>query len=147
MKNILFKEESYKIIGACFEVYKQKGCGFTEPVYQECLQIEFALQSIPFLAQPELNLEYKGNPLKQFFKPDFVCFDKIVIELKSADRLIDAHRAQALNYLNATKFELALLINFGHSPKLEYERILSPKNRLKELTAEDELRSWNLDII
>lgn len=147
MKNILFKEESYKIIGACFEVYKQKGCGFTEPVYQECLQIELALQGIPFLSQPELNMEYKGKPLTQFFKPDFVCFGKIIIELKAVDRLIDPHRAQAMNYLNASKFELALLINFGHSPKLEYERILSAKSRLVEQSAEDELRTWRLDTI
>ncbi len=70
MAEILFKEESYKIIGACFEVYKQKGCGFTEPVYQECLQIELGLQKIPFIAQASIELEYKGTTLGQTFKPD-----------------------------------------------------------------------------
>jgi hypothetical protein len=76
MPEILFREESYKIIGACFEVYKQRGVGFTEPIYQECLQIEMELQGIPFVAQPILELEYKRRPLIQAFRPDFVCFGK-----------------------------------------------------------------------
>jgi GxxExxY protein len=101
MTSILHKDESYRIIGACFEVYKQKGCGFTEPVYQECLALEFELQKIPFVAQVELQLEYKGKLLTQHFKPDFICFDKLLIEIKALAKLIDAHRAQALNYLNA----------------------------------------------
>ncbi|HQU85570.1 MAG TPA: GxxExxY protein [Pyrinomonadaceae bacterium] len=79
MAEIIFKEESYKIIGACFEVYKQKGCGFTEPVYQECLQIEFRLQNIPFVFEPKIQLDYKGNLLDQYFKPDFVCFIKSLL--------------------------------------------------------------------
>jgi GxxExxY protein len=128
MSEILYKEESYKIIGACFEVYKLKGCGFTEPVYQECLEIEFGMQSIPFVAQPVLELEYKGVGLAQTFKPDFICYGNIIVELKSLERLAGVHRAQTLNYLNATKFELALLINFGHFPKLEYERIANTIN-------------------
>jgi GxxExxY protein len=111
-------------MGACFEVYKQKGCGFTEPIYQECLQLEFSLRGVPFVAQPALVLEYKGTILEQFFKPDFVCYGNIIVELKALEKLMDAHRAQSLNYLNATKFELALLVNFGHHPKVEYERII-----------------------
>ncbi len=113
MAEIIYKEEAYKIIGACFEVYKTKGCGFTEPLYQECLQVELGLQGIPFVAQPQLQLEYKGAPLTQFFKPDFICYDKIIIEIKALERLANVHRAQTLNYLNATGFELALLVNFG----------------------------------
>ena len=124
MAEIIYREESYKIMGACFEVYKEKGCGFTEPVYQECLQIEFQRQGIPFLAQPILELEYKGTKLDQFFKPDFVCFGCIVIELKALSMLIDEHRAQVLNYLHALNFRLGLLVNFGHHPKVEYERIV-----------------------
>lgn len=127
MVEILYKEESYKIVGACFEVYNQKGFGFTEPVYQECLEIEFTLQKVPFSAQPEIRLDYKGNTLGQFFKPDFVVFDNIILEIKSVERLVNAHRAQALNYLNATGFELALLVNFGQHPRLEYERIAKSK--------------------
>ncbi len=129
MAEILFKAESYKIIGACFEVYTQKGCGFTEPIYQECLQIELALQEIPFVAQPALELEYKGRLLGQFFKPDFICYGKIIVELKALDKLMDAHRAQTINYLNATGSELALLVNFGHFPKVEYERIVNNRSR------------------
>ena len=72
MTKILYKEESFRILGACFEVYNQKGFGFTEPVYQECLAFEFAMQAIPFVSQPEIKLTYKGNVLSQYFKPDFI---------------------------------------------------------------------------
>ena len=125
MAELVYKNESFAIMGACFEVYKQKGCGFTEPIYQECLQLEFALRGVPFVAQPALSLEYKGTLLEQFFRPDFICFGNIIVELKALEKLMDAHRAQSLNYLNATKFELALLVNFGHHPKVEYERIIN----------------------
>lgn len=129
MSEIIFKEESYKIVGACFEVYKQKGIGFTEPTYQECLQIEFGLQKIPFVAQPELQQSYKDVLLTQTFRPDFICYGKIIVELKALDKIIDAHRSQTLNYLHATGFDLALIVNFGYFPKLEYERIVNNKNR------------------
>ncbi len=124
MAEILFKEESYTIIGACFNVYKDKGCGFLEPVYQECCEIEFAFQKIPFLSQTELELTYRGQILRQRYKPDFICFQKIIVELKAVSALADEHRAQLLNYLHATKMKLGLLVNFGHYPKLEYERIV-----------------------
>ena len=142
MAEIIYKEEAYKIIGACFEVYKTKGCGFTEPMYQECLQIELGLQGIPFVAQPQLQLEYKGSLLTQFFKPDFICYDKIIIEIKALERLANVHRAQTLNYLNATGFELALLVNFGGFPKLDYERIVNSKLNGKGRTLRDEIASW-----
>jgi GxxExxY protein len=142
MSEILYKEESYKIIGACFEVYKQKGVGFTEPIYQECLQIELSLQGIPFVAQPELLLEYKGIELAQYFKPDFICFEKIIVELKALEKLVDVHRAQTLNYLNATGFDLALLVNFGHFPKLEYERLVNTRNNERLRTIREEMASW-----
>jgi GxxExxY protein len=124
MAELLYREESCKIMGACFEVYKQKGCGFTEPIYQECLSLEFQLQGIPFIAQPALEMEYKGTKLEQSFRMDFVCFDLIVVEIKAISKLIDAHRAQVLNYLHANKFRLGILVNFGHHPRLEYERII-----------------------
>jgi GxxExxY protein len=142
MQRILFKEESYKIIGACFEVYKNKGCGFTEPIYQECLQIELALQGISFVAQPAMELEYKGNRLIQSFRPDFICYEKIVIEIKAVSSLADVHRAQALNYLNSTKCDLVLLVNFGHFPKLEYERIVGPNAEIAERSIAQEIQSW-----
>ena len=143
MDEIVFREESYKIIGACFEVYKEKGCGFTEPVYQECLAIEFELQGIPFVAQPKIQLEYKGRILNNFFVPDFICYDKIIVEIKSLSDLIEANKSQTLNYLNATKFELALLVNFGHFPKLEYKRIANTQNRQNNnVSLKEELKSW-----
>jgi GxxExxY protein len=123
-KEMLFKEESYRIIGACFEVYKEMGCGFLEAVYQECLEMELARQGIPFRSQVELGLQYKGTPLIQVYIPDFICFEQIIVEIKAVSTLDDAHRAQLHNYLKATGHRLGLLVNFGHYPKVEYERIV-----------------------
>jgi GxxExxY protein len=122
MTEIIYKQESYAIIGACFEVYNAKGCGFLEPVYQECLAIEFEHQRIPAIPKPLLTLSYRDRTLQQTYQADFVCFEKIILELKAASTLSDEHRA-LLNYLHATGFALGLLVNFGHYPKLEYERI------------------------
>lgn len=124
MSNIIHKLESFEIIGACFEVYTEKGSGFVESVYQECLEMEFGDRGIPFKAQLELALTYKGRPLKSKFKPDFICYDKIVVELKAVSGLMDEHRAQVQNYLRATTMKLGLLVNIGHYPKLEDERIV-----------------------
>ncbi len=129
MNDFLHKDETYKIIGACFEVYKEKGCGFLEPVYQECLEFELGLQDIPFAAKQPLRLTYKNHPLKHSYEPDLICFDKIVVELKAVSALADEHRAQLLNYLNATGLEVGLLVNFGHFPALEYERMVNTKKR------------------
>jgi GxxExxY protein len=123
MPEVIYREESFQIMGACFEVYKDKGCGFPEPIYQECLGIEFAFRNIQAVPQPGLLMEYRGRPLIQRYVPDFVCFGKIIVELKAVEHLTDTHRAQVLNYLRASRFELGLLINFGHFPKLESERI------------------------
>ena len=115
---------SYRIIGACFEVYKEKGCGFLEGVYQECLELELGFQNIPSCSQIPIALAYKGQPLKQRYVADVVCFDKILVELKAVSALADEHRAQVINYLNATGYRLGLLVNFGHHPKMEWERIV-----------------------
>ena len=124
-ERIVFKEESYRIIGACFEVYKDKRNGFLETVYQECLAIEFGEQQIPFEEKPRLRLEYKGRPLKQEYEPDFLCFGQIIVEIKAVKKLTDEHRAQVINYLKATGKELGLLVNFGHYPKIEHERFVN----------------------
>ncbi len=121
---LLYEEETYRILGACFEVYKDKGCGFLEAVYQECLEIEFSLQSIPFEIQPPLSLAYKGRTLRQTYIPDLICFQKIIVEIKAVSLLDDAHRAQLHNYLKASGHRVGLLLNFGHHPKLEHERII-----------------------
>ena len=121
---LLFKEDSYAIMGACFEVYNEMGCGFLESVYQECLEIEMSCRAMPFIPQAELRLNYKGKPLTKCYQPDFVCLDKIILEIKAIKELTDEHRAQVHNYLKATGFKLGLLVNFGHFPKLESERIV-----------------------
>jgi GxxExxY protein len=139
MTEVVYKKESYAIIGACFEVYNEKGCGFLEPVYQECLGIEFEHQQIPAIPKPSLSLSYRGRTLTQSYQADFVCFGKIIVELKAVSALTDDHRAQLLNYLHATGFALGLLVNFGHYPGLEYERIakthqVNPKTDLSDVS-------------
>lgn len=121
-EKLIDEKESFQTLGTCFEVYKEKGAGFTEPIYQECLEIEFALRGIPFQAQPELNMEYKGRKLIKTFRPDFIVFDKIIAEIKALAALCDEHRAQIQNYLNASGMRLGFLVNFGHVPKTEFER-------------------------
>ena len=121
--DFIFKDECYAIVGACFAVCKAKGCGFYEPVYQECLGIEFEHCGILTIARPGLLLDYRRRILSQKYFADFVCYDKIIVELKAVTELADKHRAQVLNYLKAGRFELGLLVNFGHYPKLQYERI------------------------
>jgi GxxExxY protein len=121
---LLYRDESYAVIGACFEVYREKGNGFVEPVYQECLELECGFQKLPFSSQSTLRLSYKGVELKQRYIPDFLCHEKIIVELKAVKELTDEHRAQVLNYLKASGLRLGLLVNFGHYPKLEFERII-----------------------
>ena len=121
---ILFKEESYKIIGAAFKVYNTLGPGFLEAVYQEALEIEFKRQGIPYEREKELKIQYDGIELKQTYKADFVCFGKIIVELKAVSTLDDSHRSQVYNYLHATGYKLGLLLNFGYADELEKERIV-----------------------
>jgi GxxExxY protein len=122
-EGIIYQEECYQIQGAIFEVYREKGCGFLEAVYQECLEKEFALSSIPFVAQQELQLTYKGQPLRQTYQPDFICYGKIIVELKAVKEIAPEHKAQVINYLKATGFKLALLVNFGSYPKATIIRL------------------------
>lgn len=121
---LIHEEETYAILGACFEVYKDKGCGFLEAVFQECMELELGFRGIPFVAQPELALSYKGIPLQQRYKPDLVCYGTVLVELKAVSKLTDEHRAQLINYLHATGLKVGLLVNFGHYPKVEHERIV-----------------------
>ena len=123
MKNVIYAAESYEIMGACYEIYKDKGCGFLEAVYQECLELELTDRGVLFGSQMPLKLGYKGRALKQTYTPDFICLDKIILEIKAVTALADEHRAQVHNYLRATGHRLGLLVNFGHYPKVESERI------------------------
>lgn len=116
---MIYEEEGYAIRGAVFEVSKTLGTGFAEEVYQEALEMELAERGIPFEAQKELSLSYKGRPLRKTYRPDLLCYGKIVVELKSVRALAPEHVAQLINYLRATGFHLGLLVNFGSFPKAD----------------------------
>lgn len=119
---IVYKQESYDIIGAAMKVYNTLGHGFLEAVYQEALEIELRNNQIPFDPQKELKIYYGDVELRQTYRPDIICYDKIIVELKAVSVLDDAHRSQIYNYLHATGYKLGLLINFGNSEGLEWER-------------------------
>ena len=121
---LLYGEESYAIKGAAFQVYNSLGAGFLESVYQEALEIEFRKRNIPNEREKELTIRYDGIELHQKYEADFVCNDKIIVELKAVSVLDDSHRSQVYNYLRATGYKLGLLYNFGNSGGLEKERII-----------------------
>lgn len=123
-EKILFKDECYKIQGAIFEVYREMGCGFLEAVYQECLQKELFKRDIPFVAQKELKLMYKGDLLQQTYKPDLICYDQIIVELKAVKEVAAEHKAQVLNYLKASGMKLGLIVSFGSYPKASITRLV-----------------------
>ncbi len=112
-------------MGACFSVYKNQGHGFSESVYQECMEIELSHCDIPYHSQTNLTLFYRGKALRHSYMPDLICFGKIIVELKAVKELMDEHRAQLLNYLKVSKLSLGLLINFGHYPNLQWQRLVS----------------------
>lgn len=122
MSELLYPKESYAIIGAAIEVHKQLGCGFTEPVYQEAFAEELRLREIPFEREKVLTVTYKGKVLTKEFRADFVCYNKIIVELKAVVDFTEEHYAQVYNYLKASEMQLGLLINFGKT-SLEYKRI------------------------
>lgn len=120
----IYEEESYAVRGAIYEVYKTLNCGFLEDVYQHALEKEFELREIPFEAQKPLKILYKGVMCGEYI-PDFVCYDKIIVEIKAVEKLHEKHRAQLLNYLKATGFKLGLLVNFWGFPKVEIVRMVN----------------------
>jgi GxxExxY protein len=119
----MHSDEVFRIQGAVFEVNRQMGAGFLEAVYQDCLALEMAERGIPFVAKPILRLKYKGVDIVPTYSPDFICFDRIIVELKALGGLATEHRAQVLNYLKATGLRLGLLVNFGCAPKARIERL------------------------
>lgn len=123
-EEFLFKEETYKIRGAVFEVYKVMGCGFLEAVYHECLERQFEEVGITYSSKEVLNLFFKNKKLHQTYQPDFICFNEIIVEIKAVKELADEHRAQILNYHKASNKKIGLLINFGHFPKTQIERFV-----------------------
>lgn len=126
---MILTNETYLIRQAIFEVNREMGCGFLENVYQECLCAEFQNCSVPFAAQPRVKIRYKGLELSQPYIPDFICYGKIIVEIKSVKTLLPEHQAQILNYLKATQVELGLLVNFGTHPKAQIQRFVSSADR------------------
>lgn len=120
---LIYKDEVYDIVGACMEVHRELGNGFLEAVYHEALEIEFQNMEISYIHEKPLNIFYKGRKLRKEYIPDFVCFDKIIVELKCADEICNEHISQVLNYLKATGYRLGLLVNFG-SESLIWKRIV-----------------------
>jgi len=120
----LYQSETYKIIGAMMEVHKILGCGFLEAVYQEALAIEFDLQKIPYVKEKKLLLFYKEVQMEKFYAADFLCYDKIVVEIKALSALISTHDSIMINFLNATKFKVGILGNFGEK-SLKYKRLVN----------------------
>lgn len=123
MAELLFKDEVYAIVGAAMEVHREKGFGFVEPVYQECLEMELLDRKIPAVTQKELPIYYKGRLLKKTYIADLVAHDKIIIELKALDKLTSREESQVINYLKSSGLEVGVLINFG-APSLEWKRIV-----------------------
>ena len=121
--DILYKDECYKIIGACMNVHKELGPGFLEAVYQESLALEFFERGIPFEKEKDIRIFYKDKLLDKYYKADFLCFEKIIVELKALSELSNDHISQLLNYLKATKLRVGLLVNFG-SHSLIYKRLI-----------------------
>ena len=124
MNDLIYADEVYAIQGAVFEVYKTLGSGFLEGVYQEALEMELTARGIPYKAQPEIAVSYKGAQLRQTYRADIICFDSIILELKAVKQLLPEHSAQLCNYLRAADMKLGLLINFSHYPGVEIKRIV-----------------------
>lgn len=126
-------DETYEILGACFEVYNEMGCGFLESVYQECLELELDSRGVPFVAQQPVNLQFKDRNIQRTFSPDLLCFEQVIVELKAVRHLTPEHRAQLINYLRACRLEVGLLVNFGSYPQLDYERVINQKGRFESI--------------
>jgi GxxExxY protein len=120
---LIHKDEVFKIIGAAMEVHKELGCGFLEAVYQEALELEFQFRKIPYQREAKLDIHYKDNLLKKYYEADFICFGKVIVELKALSNLTSEHESQLLNYLKATQLKVGLLINFGEQ-SLRYKRMV-----------------------
>lgn len=123
MADIILKDESYKLIGICMEVHRELGMGFKEVIYKDALELEVQQQSIPYNREKKYSIEYKGRILPHRYVADFVVFDKIILEVKSSNAIIDGFLAQTLNYLKASGLKLGVIVNFGER-SLTYKRVV-----------------------
>ncbi len=123
MPELLYKPEVFGIVNAAMEVHRELGHGFLEAVYQEALELEFNDRRIQYVREKPLNIIYKGRQLNKEYSADFVCYDKIIVELKALAELNSMHESQLINYMKATKLRVGVLINFG-APSLEFKRFV-----------------------
>ena len=124
MKTEIYQDEGYKLMGAAFEVYNERGYGLGEEIYQECMEIELELRSISYHSKQELGCFYKGRELKKRYVPDLFVFGCLIVELKAISQLLPEHEAQLVNYLRLTRQPVGYLVNFGHKDALEWKRII-----------------------
>jgi GxxExxY protein len=120
---LIYRKESYKIIGLCMEVHGILGKGHSEVVYKDALEYEFSINQIPFSREKSYKIEYKDIILPRGFNADFVVYDEIVLESKAIENLTNSHVKQTLNYLAASKLKLGLLVNFGEN-SLTHKRVV-----------------------
>ncbi|THV59165.1 GxxExxY protein [Flagellimonas alvinocaridis] len=123
MSQIIYKNESYFVIGLCMDVHNELGKGFSEAVYSDALEIELKSNGVPFKKEVKFDIIYKGKKLKHHYFADFIVDDKIILELKAVEKISSSHVKQTLNYLAASKLKLGIIVNFGED-QLTYKRVL-----------------------
>lgn len=121
---LIHAEETYAVVGAAMEVYYNLGTGFLEPVYQQALAIELDRRDIPFVTQRRFKIDYKGVPLEKEYVADFLCFDKIIVEIKALNQLSTIEWSQVINYLKVSHMRVGLLFNFGSVGRLEWRKFV-----------------------
>jgi GxxExxY protein len=127
MTELIFKQECHQIVGCAMEVLNTVGHGFHEKIYENGLMVEFKLQSIPALQQPEFPITYKAVELGKYI-PDLICFEQIIVDTKTIEKISDHEVGQILNYLKVTGLQVGLLINFRHA-RLEWKRVVLQRNK------------------
>jgi GxxExxY protein len=123
MKELLYKEEVFQLVGFSMEIHRELGKGHDEVIYKDALVVDLSRSQIPFSREKNYEVNYKGVVLPHYYYADFVVWDKILFEAKAAEKLTEAHVKQVLNYLAASRLRLGVLVNFG-SDSLEWKRIL-----------------------
>ncbi len=126
----MYEQEVYNINGAIYEVYKRLGCGFLEKVYQEALEQEFKFRNIPYEREKEFKIKYRDSFLHQTYIADFVCYGKIIIELKAVEEILGIHKAQVINYLNISNMKIGILVNFNSYERITPEYLFPTQNFL-----------------
>jgi len=127
--------QTYNIIGAAMEVHRRLGCGFLEGVYQEALAVELAYQEIPFAREVPINIYYRNDLLACAYRADFVCYGEIILEIKAIQQLTKIEFAQTINYLKATGYHRALLLNFGEE-SLGHRRFINKLTQAQVIKTE-----------